>query len=448
MNRNTVIVDGTRRGPSCNAVKADQNFGPRTPHGPDGMNGVEVFKADHVSVENLTACNFLAGAGNTGNGVWWNGGANSGRIGGRGFRGAYLTATSTYYDRSHPTVAAAYGIYSSNWSGGTWGHAYASNFSDSGFYIGACQQRCDQTIDHARAQFNAVGFSGSNSGGRLLIANSEFDHNADGVDTNSQNGDNPPPQDGACPHHGISPITHTRSCWVFRRNYVHDNNNANVPAAGASAGVPVGTGISLSGARNDTVIDNRIVGNGAWGTVLVPFPDTGPPCTGGTVLGGLCLYDESGIALLNNTYTHNGFFGNPSNGDFAFTNAVPGPADCFAGNRDTRGPLTSTPANAEHTYKACNGQTVPPSLLNPQSATFAAEIRCDSNLSLPPAGPAPCAPTDHYPRQTTVTMHALPRHLPTMPNPCSGVPANPWCPAHAPIPRRHHNSRHHRDDSK
>jgi hypothetical protein len=28
-----------------------------------------------------------------------------------------------------------------------------------------------------------------------------------------------------------------------------------------------------------------------------------------------------------------------------------------------------------------------------------------------------------------VVMHALPKHLRTMPNPCKGVPRNPWCPA-------------------
>jgi hypothetical protein len=26
-------------------------------------------------------------------------------------------------------------------------------------------------------------------------------------------------------------------------------------------------------------------------------------------------------------------------------------------------------------------------------------------------------------------MHALPKRLPTMPNVCGHVPANPWCPA-------------------
>ena len=30
-------------------------------------------------------------------------------------------------------------------------------------------------------------------------------------------------------------------------------------------------------------------------------------------------------------------------------------------------------------------------------------------------------------RRTSVIMHPLPAGLPTMPDPCSGVPANPWC---------------------
>ncbi len=64
-------------------------------------------------------------------------------------------------------------------------------------------------------------------------------------------------------------------------NYVHDNNTPNVPTAGLAGGGPVGTGMSISGGRNDTVINNRFVHNGAWGSILVPFPGSGPPCTGG-----------------------------------------------------------------------------------------------------------------------------------------------------------------------
>jgi hypothetical protein len=440
MNRNTVVVDGTRAGPKCNAIKADQNFGPAGDSGasPKGLNGVMVWKATNVSVENLTTCNFLGGSGNAGNGIWWNGGDGSGVLGGWGFYGAYMTATSTYYDPNNTGSAAQYGIFSSNWSGGTWDHAYASNFNDSGFYIGACRQVCDQTMNHAWAQYNALGYSGSNSGGQLVVENSEFDHNEDGFDTNSQNGDNPPPQNGACPNGTISPITHTHSCWVFIHNKVHDNNNPNVPSAGLAAAGPVGTGISLSGARNDTVMDNVFYNNKAWGTILVPFPDSGPPCTGGTSADGqgnpVCLYDEFGDAILNNTYYDNGGYKNQTNGDIAYTNAEPGPTDCFAGNRDTKGPLTITPADAETKYPKCDGSTVPPSDSDPGSANFTQQVACDSTLAIGPVGKVPCPPGDNYPRRMNVVMHPLPRHLKTMPNPCKGVPANPWC---KPLKKRH-----------
>ncbi len=431
MNRNTVIVDGTKSGPACSRAQADQNLGPSSPHGPLGANGVMVWKANDVWVQNMTACNFLGGAGAAGNEFWWNGGDGSAQIGGRGYLGSYLNATSTYYQDE--TSAAQYGIFSSNWSGGTWRNSYASNFNDSGYYIGACQQVCDQTVIGAWAEYSALGYSGSNSGGQLVVRNSQFDNNEDGFDTNSQNGDNPPPQDGACPSGGTSPITHTHSCWVFMDNFVHDNNNPNVPSAGLAGGGPVGTGISLSGARNDTVVNNLFANNGAWGTIIVPFPDSGPPCTGGTSGPGgqpACVYDPWGDAILNNTYTNNGGFKNPTNGDIALTNTEPGPTNCFAGNTDTGGTLTTAPSNAEQMYPTCNGQTVPPSDTNPQSVQFTEEVACDSNIYLPLAGKAPCLPTDSYPRLTQVEMHPLPpaSKLPPMANPCSGVPRNPWCP--------------------
>jgi hypothetical protein len=80
-------------------------------------------------------------------------------------------------------------------------------------------------------------------------------------------------------------------------------------------------------------------------------------------------------------------------------------------------------------YPACNGQTVAPSDSNPQSAIFTEEVACDSQISLTSGAQPPCAPTDSYPRRTQVVMHALPpaSELPTMANPCAGVPANPWC---------------------
>jgi len=201
------------------------------------------------------------------------------------------------------------------------------------------------------------------------------------------------------------------------------------------------------------VMNNTFVHNGAWGTIIVPFPDSGPPCTGGTSGPGgqpVCLYDPWGDAILNNTYSGNGFFGNQTNGDIALTNAEPGPTNCFAGNMDTSGTLTTTPSNAEQTYPTCNGQTVPPSALDPGSAMFTEEVACDSNLYFPLVGKAPCLPTDSYPRATHIDngLHPLPpaRQLATMPNPCAGVPANPWCSVSA--AKRHKAKKKHKKKHK
>ena len=124
MDRNSVIVDGDKAGApeACDPDPVWQNFGTANrgttgSYGQSsskhyGRNGIVVFKADKVSVENLTACNFLSGSGDAGNEIWWDGGDGSGQIGIHGYTGDYLTATTTYYGGE--STAAAYGIFSSN----------------------------------------------------------------------------------------------------------------------------------------------------------------------------------------------------------------------------------------------------------------------------------------------------------------------------------------------
>jgi len=258
-----------------------------------------------VSVENLTVCNFLGGSGGdgqTGNEIWWNGGANSGVVGGWGYVGSYLTATSTYYGGE--ATAAQYGIFSSNWSGATWDDTYASNFNDSGYYIGACQDVCDQVVDNAWAEYNALGYSGSNSGGQLVVENSQFDNNEDGFDTNSQNGDNPP------------------------------RRTASVPTVGsARSPTPTPAGSSCTTTSTTT-------------TILMSQPPV-----------------QSGDAVIGNAYAGNGFFKNPTNGDIGAVNLEPGPTDCFGGNVEVGGgaPSTSPPA-LQTLYPACTGDTTVPDL--------------------------------------------------------------------------------------
>jgi hypothetical protein len=354
------------------------------------------------------------------------------------WHGAYLSATSTYYNRKHADTAAQYGIFISNSRGpGIVNRSYASNFSDSGYYIGACPN-CRATINHGHSVNNALGYSGTNSGGRLLVVHSEFDHNKDGFDTNSQNSaDAPSPQNGACPHHGIGP-TGTHSCWVFMRNYVHDNNNPNVPQTGDAALGPVGSGMTLAGARYDTVVHNRFVHNGSWAVLTTMFPDTGarspanhPDCRGGVRNGNFagvtvpCLYDVFGNEIAHNTFRRNGFFGNPTNGDLADLSQAPSeapgaPGDCFHGNVARGRALRTWPVMLQRAQRVCGRPVYP----DPASVgVLAQQVLCATEAFFP------CPPgTGSYPRQTHVVMRPLPRQA-TMPKPCAGVPErNPWCP--------------------
>ncbi len=429
MSRNGVIVDGTNpnsNGP-CSSNPADQNYG-YTPSGGTayGRNGIVVYRASGVSVENLTVCNFLSGSKDSGNGVWWNGGANSAKIGIHGYSGAYLTATDTFFNGEQ--TAGTYGIFSSNAAGpATWNTIYASNQNDSGMYVGACMQACGITITHAWMENNALGYSGTNSGGAIVIEHSLFDNNEDGLDTNSAIfGDPPAPQNGNCPGNKISPITHTHSCWVLMYNTFRDNNNPNTPRAGSAAAGPTGTGVTISGGTNDTIMHNTFENNGAWGILFVPYPsggtgtgEYGQSCTGtGGVVNAIfgCVYDPKNDALLHNNFVNNGFFGNSSNGAFGEITLSPGePSNCYVGNTVSGGSVFQT---ALLSQTKCGVTTTN----NDLGGDLFGQVLCDT-------GNGACTSAMNYPQPTGVQMAPLPaaKKLLTMPNPCKGVPSNAWC---------------------
>ncbi|MDQ6855478.1 MAG: hypothetical protein M3Z57_00195, partial [Candidatus Dormibacteraeota bacterium] len=68
MDRNGVVVDGTKSTVTtqCSAASADQDT-----NGGHGRNGIEIFKVDGTSVDNLTVCNYLKGDNGAGNEIWW-----------------------------------------------------------------------------------------------------------------------------------------------------------------------------------------------------------------------------------------------------------------------------------------------------------------------------------------------------------------------------------------
>jgi hypothetical protein len=414
MDRNGVVVDGTNPGAAqpCTPNQAFQDLG--------GRNGIEVFETDGVSVENLTVCNYLNGPNGDGNEIWWNGGDGSGQIGLGSFSGGFLSATSTFYLNGNSPMAM-YGVFVSNSRGpGTIHDTYASNMGDSDFYVGACPD-CNTTLNRVHAQNSALGYSGTNAGGHLLIQNSEWDHNRAGIVPNSLNNDDaPPPQNGLCPG------STTQSCTYIQHNNVHDNNNPNVPGSGISSTAPVGSGIEISGGSYDIIRSNTVDHQGAWGIVLHDYPDTETPppishCEGGTESGGVCLFNAHGNRVYSNTLSANGFFGNPTNGDLANEPGQSNPRNCFFNNIDSAG-LTSDPANIE----TVDG----PPCTDPgtgDDGVLAGELVCASGL----AGQCPI-PGASYPQQTQVQMIPLPAQA-TMPNPCTGVPDDPWCRGGQPV---------------
>jgi hypothetical protein len=211
---------------------------------------------------------------------------------------------------------------------------------------------------------------------------------------------------------------------VVIHNRFYDNNNPTAPAAGSAAAGPVGTGMTISGGRYDTVMDNTFSHNGAWGILFIPYAQEGKPSIGQTCTGSGghefpgfgCVLDPESDALLHNTFSDNGYFANPSNSDYGqITLFGKEPQNCFRGNIAPDG---SAPKDLAKIQKTCGVKT---KAGNTGGALFA-QVLCDTGLASCPKG-------SHYPRPTgKVVLKRLPVGLPTMPNPCQGVPANPWCP--------------------
>jgi hypothetical protein len=417
LNRNRVIIDGSKGTAAhpCPSAAAQQDLTPR--------NGIEVWKTSGVTIQNLTVCDYLAGGGEQGNEIWWNGGDGSGTIGLGSYSGSYLTATSQYAPAQlNSPQLALYGIFVSNSRGpGLITNSYASNMADSAYYVGACRRVCDMTLANDTGVNSALGYSGTNSGGKLVIRNSVFRLNHAGIVPNSENNDDsPPPQDGRCPGSA------TKSCTIIENNLIQANNNPNTPADGTVA--PVGTGVQIAGGSYDTVTGNTIEDQGSWGILTSDFPDDEQPpagahCQGGiwTDPPGICLFRARGNLVYGNVFSHDGTFGNPTNGDLATeTLGSYTPRNCFYRNTDRGGPVTSAPPSIESAGvdgPPCAGGGTGNELM------LAGQLACATEgepCVLPPF-------LASYPQQTRTVMLPLPR-LTTMPKPCAGVPRNAFCP--------------------
>jgi hypothetical protein len=190
----------------------------------------------------------------------------------------------------------------------------------------------------------------------------------------------------------------------------------------------------IAGGRDDTVMNNRFENNGSWAMLIVPFPDTDTPpsiahCAGGDPNGipqlniPGCYFDTWGDDIAHNTFKNNGRFGNPTNGDLAEISAKHTPGNCWHENSDPAG-VTSAPANLQQTNGICGVAHAGAQL----GSALTAQVICATEVF----GTCAPKPGSDYPRRTKLVLPALAPQK-TMPNPCAGVPSNPWCTKKGPI---------------
>ena len=235
--------------------------------------GFEVL-ANNVVLENMTARHY------SDNGFYWKGVS--------GYRGSYLTAYTN----------GDYGIYAYNSTNGQFDHDLAAGQPDSGFYIGACHP-CNALITDVISEDNALGFSGTNAGGNLVISDSIWRNNMSGIAPNTLDSEPNPPQDGD----------------TIINNLVENNNNFDAPADVLEY-PSIGNGIVLAGGINNLVEGNRISGHIYYGVLVVPNIDKN-------------FWEPGGNSIKDNVISNSGV------ADLALS-ALSAGNNCFSGNTVAR----------------------------------------------------------------------------------------------------------------
>jgi plastocyanin len=207
-------------------------------------NGIHVIEADGVVIENLTARHFVS------NGFYW--------TGVQGFRGSYLTAYAN----------GDYGIYAFDSTWGRFEHSYGAGHPDSGFYIGQCDP-CHITVTDVLSEGNALGFSGTNASGEMLVVNSEWRDNLGGIAPNTLD------SESLAPGHDV----------LIAGNFVHDNSNRHVPAKQVALPA-LGVGIFVTGVHDNVVRGNLVENHSTYGIAILPNIDDNMWLTSGTRVEG------------------------------------------------------------------------------------------------------------------------------------------------------------------
>jgi len=286
-------------------------------------NAIRVLGAQDVAVENLTTVNY------TNNGVFW--------VGSTGYRASYITTYRT----------GDYGIYAFDSTNGLIENSHTVGSRDAGVYIGQCYP-CDAVLRNVESNNNGLGYSGTNSGGNLLIINSTFRNNRAGIVPNS----------------GSYELCYPERETTIVGNLVYDNNQTDTPAIDVAL-LAQGNGILVAGGINNVIERNRVDNHNRTGIGLVPFLEEFPnddmpteeewatPCSEQknetpAVPDGALLWDSIGNRVFGNVVT------NSREADLATASAggdISTMRNCFGDNEFT----SSAPTDLE-SLAPCDGE--------------------------------------------------------------------------------------------
>jgi hypothetical protein len=267
-------------------------------------NGIRVLGATGVAIENLTAMNY------TNNGLFW--------VSSTGYRASYITTYRT----------GDYGIYAFDSVKGQIEFAHTVGSRDAGVYIGQCYP-CDAVVTDVVSSNNGLGYSGTNSGGNLLLVNSVWHNNRAGIVPNS----------------GSYELCYPERETTIVGNLVYDNNQPDTPAIDVAL-LAQGNGILIAGGIGNVIERNRVDDHFRTGIGLVPYLEETPnddlptqdewtiPCEEQkqqefVIPDGAILWDSYANQVIDNVVTNSG------EADLALASAggdISTFGNCFSGN--------------------------------------------------------------------------------------------------------------------
>jgi hypothetical protein len=374
MDRYGVLLDGDADGDGSYAANHED--------------GIKVGSKADPAVEDIVIEN-LSGTGYFGQPFFWE------NV--RGFQGRYLTAFAN----------RRYGLYALSSEGspaspGVFEFDYVYGHGDGGFYIGECSP-CNAVIRRSWADRNALGYSGTNAGGNLVLEDSIWSRNRIGILPNTLDGESHVPQRGV----------------TIRNNLVVDNNFPDAPRVSATAIAPDGIGIGIAGGMANQIYGNTVHGNGRYGIAV--FWLFTPP--------------QHNMVFDNIVYGN----GHAVAGGADLADAGPGSAyNCFTDNEtDTGGSPTTDPPNLQE-FNSCRsnlfGPFAVPLVQSPAAAASLGLAAGQGQVTFELGQEGTTPPASEIATPLTPGLSpARAAAVACLPNPCEGIPDNAFCSGGMPV---------------